>query len=177
MEQSPGLVNFVPAVAYHFCLNLPAAFKQPGARLLAEPCRFSQCEFMQPSSNIWSFNLLVPRSPPLTRSALSPSLSIVTPDNEVLSAGGEGSHKSWTPSFLPPIVACLLPSAIMSKLVQHKTCIKVLYEDSIELWSLLSIQVGAALHTAYKEAICLIRNLPYRQVYLIDYSRFIWNSI
>ena len=32
------LVNFVPAVAYHFCLALPAAFTQPGARLLAEPC-------------------------------------------------------------------------------------------------------------------------------------------
>ena len=26
-----GLVNFVPALAYHFCLNLPAAFTQPGA--------------------------------------------------------------------------------------------------------------------------------------------------
>ena len=26
----PGLVNFVPAVAYHFCLNLPAAFTKPG---------------------------------------------------------------------------------------------------------------------------------------------------
>ena len=33
-----GLVNFVPALAYHFCLNLPAAFTQPGARLLVEPC-------------------------------------------------------------------------------------------------------------------------------------------
>ena len=32
------MVNFVPALAYHFCLNLPAAFTQPGARLLAEPC-------------------------------------------------------------------------------------------------------------------------------------------
>ena len=35
---SPGLVNFIPAVAYHFCLALPAAFMQPGAYLLAEPC-------------------------------------------------------------------------------------------------------------------------------------------
>ena len=26
-----GLVNFVLALAYHFCLNLPAAFTQPGA--------------------------------------------------------------------------------------------------------------------------------------------------
>ena len=34
----PGLVNFVPAVAYHFCLNLPAAFTQPRAHLLAESC-------------------------------------------------------------------------------------------------------------------------------------------
>ena len=33
-----GLVNFVPALAYHFCLNFPAAFTQPGARLLVEPC-------------------------------------------------------------------------------------------------------------------------------------------
>ena len=33
-----GLVNFVPALAYQFCLNLPAAFTQPGARLLLEAC-------------------------------------------------------------------------------------------------------------------------------------------
>ena len=35
---APGLVKFVPAVAYHFCLALPAAFTQPGAHLLAKPC-------------------------------------------------------------------------------------------------------------------------------------------
>ena len=35
-RRAPGLVNFVPAVAYHFCLALPAAFMQPGARLLAK---------------------------------------------------------------------------------------------------------------------------------------------
>ena len=33
-----GFVNFVLALAYHFCLNLLAAFSQPGARLLVEPC-------------------------------------------------------------------------------------------------------------------------------------------
>ena len=32
------LVNFVPAVAYLFCLNLPAAFSQPGNGLLENPC-------------------------------------------------------------------------------------------------------------------------------------------
>ena len=32
----PGLVNFVPAVAYHFGLNLPAAFTQAVTHLLAE---------------------------------------------------------------------------------------------------------------------------------------------
>ena len=37
-RRAPGLVNFVPALAYHFCFNLPAAFTQPGARLLVEPC-------------------------------------------------------------------------------------------------------------------------------------------
>ena len=35
---SPGLVYFVTAVAYHFCLPLPAAFTQPGVHFLAEPC-------------------------------------------------------------------------------------------------------------------------------------------
>ena len=34
----PGLVNFVPAVAYLFCLNLPAAFLQPANSLVELPC-------------------------------------------------------------------------------------------------------------------------------------------
>ena len=34
-----GLVNCFPAVAYHFCLSLPAAFTQPGQNLLADPCK------------------------------------------------------------------------------------------------------------------------------------------
>ena len=33
-----GLVHFIPALSYHFCLNLPAAFTLPEARLLVEPC-------------------------------------------------------------------------------------------------------------------------------------------
>ena len=34
---SQGLVNFVSALAYHFCLALPAKFTQPGNHLLAQP--------------------------------------------------------------------------------------------------------------------------------------------
>ena len=34
----PNLVNFVPAVAYHLCLNLPEAFSQPENGLLEVPC-------------------------------------------------------------------------------------------------------------------------------------------
>ena len=38
-RRSTDLVNFVcTAIAYHFCLALPAAFTQPGDHLLAEPC-------------------------------------------------------------------------------------------------------------------------------------------
>ena len=33
-RQSSGLVNFVPALAYHFCMVLPEVFTQPGAHLL-----------------------------------------------------------------------------------------------------------------------------------------------
>ena len=32
---------FVPAVAYHICLNLPAAFSQPGNGLIVKPCIFT----------------------------------------------------------------------------------------------------------------------------------------
>ena len=32
------MVNVFPAVAYHFCLALPAAFTQPGAHFLPKPC-------------------------------------------------------------------------------------------------------------------------------------------
>ena len=39
-RRSPGLVTYVAAVAYHFCLALPAAFTQPGDQLLARPCIF-----------------------------------------------------------------------------------------------------------------------------------------
>ena len=35
-------MNCAPALAYHFCLNLPAAFTQPGARLLVEPCTMTR---------------------------------------------------------------------------------------------------------------------------------------
>ena len=31
-------MNFVPAVAHHFCLALSAGFTQPGDRLLADFC-------------------------------------------------------------------------------------------------------------------------------------------
>ena len=33
-----SLVNFVPALAYHFCLAMHEGFTQPGKHLLAEPC-------------------------------------------------------------------------------------------------------------------------------------------
>ena len=32
----PGLVNFVPAVAYHLCLKLPAKFSKPGNDISAQ---------------------------------------------------------------------------------------------------------------------------------------------
>ena len=41
---APGLVNFVHAFVYYFCLALPAAFTQRGVHLLGEPCRMQvQC--------------------------------------------------------------------------------------------------------------------------------------
>ena len=33
-----GLVKFVPAVAYHFCLNLPGTFSQPRTKTFSQLC-------------------------------------------------------------------------------------------------------------------------------------------
>ena len=35
---APGLVNFITAVAYHFCPSLPEEFTQPGASTFADLC-------------------------------------------------------------------------------------------------------------------------------------------
>ena len=35
------MVNFLPAVAYHFCLNLPATFSKPCTSIISGPSRFS----------------------------------------------------------------------------------------------------------------------------------------
>ena len=34
----PGLVKFILAIAYHFCLSLPVAFMKPGRSLLVDLC-------------------------------------------------------------------------------------------------------------------------------------------
>ena len=39
-ECLPGLVNFVTAVAYHFYLNLPRKFSQPGKHFFGDSCNF-----------------------------------------------------------------------------------------------------------------------------------------
>ena len=38
---APGLVNFITAVAFHFCPSLPAALTQPGASTLANLCKWA----------------------------------------------------------------------------------------------------------------------------------------
>ena len=56
-----GLVNFVPAVAYLFRLNLPAAFSQPGNGLIEIPCRCCSGNFnpqVHASSHQWDQKLV-----------------------------------------------------------------------------------------------------------------------
>ena len=56
-EWFPDLVNFVPAVAYLFCLALPTASTKPNVHLLAEPCIDSVhagCQFLTDLCVEWS---------------------------------------------------------------------------------------------------------------------------
>ena len=57
-ECYPGLVNFVIAVAYHFCLNLPGAFSQTGKHSFGDPCRV-------PASRSLLANSLITQPSPL----------------------------------------------------------------------------------------------------------------
>ena len=52
-RRSQGLVNFVIALAYHFCLALSAAFTQPGDHLLAEPCERARRQKKGPLNIFW----------------------------------------------------------------------------------------------------------------------------
>ena len=55
-RRAPGLVNFVAAVAYHFCLALPAAFTQPWDHFLAAPSKSDEGggNFGSPKSQSYS---------------------------------------------------------------------------------------------------------------------------
>ena len=54
-----GFVNFAPAVACHFCFNLPENFSQPGAHYLSQPCRavsavkYGLSELRQGEERLW----------------------------------------------------------------------------------------------------------------------------
>ena len=54
----PGLVNFVPAVGYYFCLSLAAAFLQPSWSLLVDP----SCSAADHSSNYSQCQMRVARN-------------------------------------------------------------------------------------------------------------------
>ena len=51
----PGLVNFVIAVAYYFCLALPAAFTQPGSYLLSNHVPFTLQVWKAEADNICGY--------------------------------------------------------------------------------------------------------------------------
>ena len=65
------MVNFITAVAYHFCPSLPAAFTQPGASTLAGLCSLQSdmsCVLFCVSLGQYPFNsMIIPISRPCER--------------------------------------------------------------------------------------------------------------
>ena len=55
----PGLVIFVPAVAHHYCLNLTAAFSQPGNGLIGKPCIEIRIVYLEPKVRCFTSKNLV----------------------------------------------------------------------------------------------------------------------
>ena len=54
MRSFPGFENFAPAVAYHFCLNLPAALSQTGNGLTE-----ILCTVLKSTIRNWKKNLAI----------------------------------------------------------------------------------------------------------------------
>ena len=52
-EWAPGFENFVPAVAYHFCLTMPAKFSQPWVHSFGNPCALSKLICILAASSVW----------------------------------------------------------------------------------------------------------------------------
>ena len=72
-------MNFVAALAYHFCLALPAAFTQPGYHLLAVPCILVSNAAMIPQvlkAILWQI------TPNIDFVTLHPTLGTQQPDKE-----------------------------------------------------------------------------------------------
>ena len=95
---SPGLENFVTAVAYHFCLSLPAAFTQPGSRLLADLCTPSGLWQHQPHQQAG-----LPPCPSQSAPALSPSHRPSPKSSLSLSHVAFAEERQWERSFPPPL--------------------------------------------------------------------------
>ena len=68
-ESFPGLENFVTAVAYHLCLNLPATFSQPGNDSFGDPCTLCNMNCSADGLNVFcAFQtcFYTPKLPPLS---------------------------------------------------------------------------------------------------------------
>ena len=79
----PGLVNFAPAVAYHFCLNLAEKFSQPGDPSFGRS--FNKTFFPRPHT------VLPGRGPPAVRGQVAPlPLCVRLPAGLLPDPGGWG---------------------------------------------------------------------------------------
>ena len=112
----PGLVNFVAALAYHFCLALPALFTQPGNHHLAEPC--NKRGYQVPGNMILTFWF---QTGMRTRGRV--------PKNSVQTSYKYGTVP-FSFHFLPPFFISILPTSIPFASLRSISTLDITYIDT-----------------------------------------------
>ena len=91
-------MKFVPAVAYHFCLNLPAVFSQPRTKKVSQLCKIKSARKRQP---------IVHTQP----------LSGMTKMNLATRRASDGAHSDII--FIPRSVCCIARSNRNGRFPMH----------------------------------------------------------
>ena len=116
----PGLVSLVPAVAYHFCLNLPAVFSQTGNGLVVKPC--TRPRIMQPRGNFFEDHSKPEElSNFLCQGILFPSIfrSCTSPASRCMEGNGLKTPQVESPFDRMRVALSLSPSHVNSRENAH----------------------------------------------------------
>ena len=122
-EWAPGLKNFVPALAYHFCLALPAIFPQPGLHSFGDSCTVLLTQLALLVANIFcnSHNFCDTRDCSTLSALLCAYLLINTPHSAHSTTFGTAAAASCPPQSRRPFCLFVITDTGLSILWRNSS--------------------------------------------------------